>query len=311
MPDGTYVMWEKVEQTLSEFHTDVLVIFDCCDAGYLSNRGTAHAFEYLAACGDKKQTKVPGPNSFTTALIWALRELKTATSFTTQALKDKIKAYPELPDKQEPLVFTRPENTAGPISIAPLGNMASTTHRRSSTVGLAPRPEECFFVDLRLFFNKNLSAPDGEHVAKMVSPAVRDKKLQFNATHVSVLKHGRLDAARARWSKARHSILFLKRLDRRPSEYEDDDVDDDDALSTSRRRAKNRPAEGISRRSQIPNAARIHARPATPVSDDHRSDIDTHINLPAVHVAPGIASSLDIHVPLVITPQDSSDDQGS
>lgn len=275
MLQGTFIMWEKIEQALVEFHNDVLVILDCFDAGYLSNRGHAHAFEYLAACGDKSKTKVPGPESFTSALIWALKELKHNVPFTIQKLKDKIKAYPKLPDEQQPLVFNRPDHhTAGLICIAPLEGGVSPRQHRSSNPGSFTREEECFFVDLRLFFTKNLSANDGRHVAKMVSPAVKDKTLPLNAAHISVLGQGKINASRNLWSKLRHSVAFLQRLNKRPSEY-NEELEDDHAVSSMRKRRKTRSVEGALRICSNTIDGKASPQPITPVSDDPKSDMDS------------------------------------
>lgn len=50
----------------------VLMIFDCCFAGALVNVrvGYPHRnFEFLPAIGDSTSTPIPGPRSFTPALI--------------------------------------------------------------------------------------------------------------------------------------------------------------------------------------------------------------------------------------------------
>ncbi|KAF9732659.1 hypothetical protein PMIN01_09517 [Paraphaeosphaeria minitans] len=120
LPKGTFIMWERAEHILQEFKHDHLVILDCCDAGFLSNRGPRHAFEYLVACEGKKRTNEPGKHSFTTALIWALKKLKSEAPFTMLELKDRIERYEDFPTEQKPLVFARADHIAGPISFAPV-----------------------------------------------------------------------------------------------------------------------------------------------------------------------------------------------
>lgn len=70
--------WHEVERTLSRTKSDVLVIFDCCHAGLLCRaawRGLSRCYQYIGACETNQQTRRAGPNSFTTAMTWALKQL--------------------------------------------------------------------------------------------------------------------------------------------------------------------------------------------------------------------------------------------
>jgi hypothetical protein len=83
---------------------DILCIFDCCNAGgLLRHRGPAR-FEYLGACGTTETTPAKGPNTFTSALIWALEGFLTQknTSFNTPQLQARIWKYPTFPRDQHP-----------------------------------------------------------------------------------------------------------------------------------------------------------------------------------------------------------------
>jgi hypothetical protein len=288
LPKGTYIMWDRAEHILQEFKHDHLVIFDCCDGGFLSTRGARHAFEYLVACEGKKKTRLPGPHSFTSALIWALKELKPMAPFNMQTLKDKIKQYEDFPNDQEPLVFARPDHVAGPISMAPIANVSENPVGRSSNGFSNIGPEERSFVDLRLFFTKDICTEDAMHVASMISPAVQSRNLEFNATHVSVLDQGRtanLMKFRDHWRRARTSLGFLSR---------------------SRKRVKTSRSETISRKSSKLEAEGRLVTPVTPISDDPRSETDTHFRLPQAHIDAGTATLIDVHVPSIVT-KDSSD----
>ncbi|KAL6715998.1 hypothetical protein ACLMJK_006960 [Lecanora helva] len=70
-------------------------------------------FEYLAACGPVDSTRVPGPKSFTSALILALEFLadpinKPGGRFTTVDLLNRIKEHsPEFPADQNPKLCDR------------------------------------------------------------------------------------------------------------------------------------------------------------------------------------------------------------
>ncbi|KAI4116368.1 MAG: hypothetical protein LQ345_003202 [Seirophora villosa] len=83
-------------------------------------------FEYLAATKDQKTTAVPGPNSFTSALIWALealRKQKPKGRFTTDELLRKIKTdAPDFPKHQTPDLSERDpkSQSGGRIMLHPL-----------------------------------------------------------------------------------------------------------------------------------------------------------------------------------------------
>ncbi|KAL8646672.1 MAG: hypothetical protein Q9210_006000 [Variospora velana] len=107
------VVWNKTEELLRPAAADVLEIFDC-------------RFEYLAATKDQKTTAVPGPKSFTSALIFALealREQKPKGRFTTDELLRKIKNdAPDFPTDQTPELSDRDHKTlsGGRIMLHPL-----------------------------------------------------------------------------------------------------------------------------------------------------------------------------------------------
>ncbi|KAI4142043.1 MAG: hypothetical protein LQ341_003332 [Variospora aurantia] len=107
------VVWNKTEELLRPAEADVLEIFDC-------------RFEYLAATKGQKTTAVPGPKSFTSALIFALealREQKPKGRFTTDELLRKIKNdAPDFPKDQTPELSDRDHKTlsGGRIMLHPL-----------------------------------------------------------------------------------------------------------------------------------------------------------------------------------------------
>ncbi|PQE09663.1 Peptidase C14 caspase domain protein [Rutstroemia sp. NJR-2017a BVV2] len=71
---------------------------------------TRKAFEYMAATSHSSTTKKPGPQSFTAALIWALKEMvrcKPGKRFSTQELLIKIFNAPNFPKDQSPRLTER------------------------------------------------------------------------------------------------------------------------------------------------------------------------------------------------------------
>ena len=126
------VIWNRAEDLLQDTRADVLEIFDCCYAGNLGTRSpSTRAFEYLAATAAGSTTKSPGPESFTSALIWALKELvKEKGCFTTQQLMHKIKRNaPNFPPGQKPVLSKRgDQNSASFITLEPISKDKDSTN---------------------------------------------------------------------------------------------------------------------------------------------------------------------------------------
>lgn len=71
---------------------------------FVTRKVKSVAIEYFAACGESQTTNAPGPQSFTSALIWALQRLRTEERFQTTKLLQKIKDAPDFPRAQYPLL---------------------------------------------------------------------------------------------------------------------------------------------------------------------------------------------------------------
>ncbi|KAL9119123.1 MAG: hypothetical protein Q9187_004319 [Circinaria calcarea] len=104
------VIWNLTEAQLYGVDADILLIFDC-------------KFEYLAATS-RETTKRPGKDSFTSALIWALKELvevENRQRFTVSGLVNKIKHNaPHFPSTQSPVLTERGLSARERIVLAPL-----------------------------------------------------------------------------------------------------------------------------------------------------------------------------------------------
>jgi hypothetical protein len=76
-----FLIWEQAEQLiLASRKADMFLILDCCHAGkVLQTRHrpplSKRIFEFMGAAGPGETTPLPGPESFTSALIFALKEL--------------------------------------------------------------------------------------------------------------------------------------------------------------------------------------------------------------------------------------------
>ena len=145
------------EVNLTGTNSDVLVIFDCCHAGVICKpawRGSRRSFEYLVATNESGRTRVAGEQSFTTALIWALKSLKSRPGFHTTDLVGAIKKAPSLPQGQYPHLYgSRFDPCAEHIYIAP---MHSRDSGEASPVGQFRDEQERDLssqevVDLRIY----------------------------------------------------------------------------------------------------------------------------------------------------------------
>lgn len=101
------------------------------------------SFEYLAATEEMGSTKVPGDDSFTRALIYALEALvkeRADGRFTTLELLNKIKDAPHFPKDQNPMFFNREKkHSAGRIMLHPLkGNGSDVELSRREAAELDP-----------------------------------------------------------------------------------------------------------------------------------------------------------------------------
>lgn len=83
---------------------------------------------------------MPGQDSFTSALIWALESLvkeKEDGRFTTVELRNKIMDAPDFPEDQDPVLFHREkESPTGRIMLHPL-------QRQGSDTRLSPKEAAC------------------------------------------------------------------------------------------------------------------------------------------------------------------------
>ena len=129
--------WNNSEQPLLDSDSDVLAIMDSCLAGSLLSRskGLGHdvkAYEMLCASAPHSLTEGPGPESFTAALIQALKDLPRATqdgSFTTTFLCQKLC---QLRENNIPVIFNRRDRPEEQIRIAPLTAKTPSTTKTSS-----------------------------------------------------------------------------------------------------------------------------------------------------------------------------------
>ena len=91
------IIWEQVEAVLADAIPDLLVIFDCCFAGRLAQskvRGPHKIFDFIGSTLAEKKARGPGRDSFTSALVHALKQLASKPDgFDLTELLDSVKTY--------------------------------------------------------------------------------------------------------------------------------------------------------------------------------------------------------------------------
>jgi hypothetical protein len=155
-----------------------LLIFDCCYAGNLLPKDVrspwqARGFECIAACGKNETTNWPGENSFTAALIWALRTLvRKRTRFSTQELQTAIMGAPKFPPKQHVPLIERNEPCDQRLVLAPIRKGDEEAEESPTETSEPEHPK--YHLDLRLWY---LNKPEEEEISSF---ARRLRKLMID-----------------------------------------------------------------------------------------------------------------------------------
>jgi hypothetical protein len=174
-------------------HANLLVIFDCCEAGNLCKSRSPARFEYLAACGPRERTKPAGPESFTRALIWSLKELRNHERgwYPTSELRDKILRAPDFPKTQFPQLAPRifsPDH----IVLAPLSRVLDedALEQRKKLVENRKKSIPRWYLDLRLEFHERLSDEVFVDTGKALRTLIQESKIK--AKRITFIeKHGK------------------------------------------------------------------------------------------------------------------------
>lgn len=177
------VVWSSVEYAIIDTKADVLLIFDCCNAGRLCLPYRAFGrsyFEFLGACGDNDTTMGPGPASFTRALTWALKELaKKDEAFSTSELKHKIKMHRRFPKDQCPVLSDR--HLPGEhivISRKGLGSQSATPAPSKSVRAKELQNKE--YIDLRFHFEHKVLLEHFDHTAGILKDLMDSKHARWS-----------------------------------------------------------------------------------------------------------------------------------
>lgn len=185
---------DKVDQAAwaqSEYliHTadaaDVLLIFDCCFAGKLSGTLDSRAFntknfEFLGATASNGLARLPGKESFSRALIWALNQLADEKDgFTTSRLYSKIIDAPDFPNhEQTPTLSERRGHCLKRLVLAPLDPNDDLPSNVSPVEGQDQEDSFQYSLTLQLLFPKLLSNTEMEVMCKGLKELIRAEELK-------------------------------------------------------------------------------------------------------------------------------------
>lgn len=171
------VKWHLTEASLQETQADVFLIFDCCYAGDASRSSgfETRSFEFLAATSAGSTTRVPGPESFTSGLIWALLQFsKEGRRFTTSELTNKITKSPEFPERQVPTLCERNAARIERIILAPLFEDGTLTEDQAPQT---PLPDTREILLLRFVLDRYPKQEDVAKLAKGITNMVQTQDL--------------------------------------------------------------------------------------------------------------------------------------
>ncbi|KAF2186442.1 hypothetical protein K469DRAFT_686852 [Zopfia rhizophila CBS 207.26] len=180
------IAWSGAENNITGTKADVLVIFDCCEAGGFGGykmRSSKPNFEFIAACGVKEKAVRPGKKSFTSALMWALEKLRHEHPFTSISLVEKIRTYPHRPKGQNPELLRRDEFADGLVWIAPLNVHSPESESAPKSERRDPKHE---YLDLRFNFYRRVEIEDAKNLARHLSRLVNHEET-FGAKHITLL----------------------------------------------------------------------------------------------------------------------------
>jgi hypothetical protein len=215
------IVWHHAEILIKCSSRDVLVIFDCCAAGNLGRDigRSAHfgrrAFEYLGATTADQSTQPPGPDSFTSGLIWALEKLAVSGGpFITSELLRKIHEAPNFPKDQWPVYHDRDQPSLRKIVVAPLLE-DDPQQATKSTKEPGGQPECTEYLDLRVSLSKHPNEDEIEAFSHALKDLIVTKSIP--ALRVSWGKLSSIEGPPIRFFDIARSITTVKRSFRKRS----------------------------------------------------------------------------------------------
>ena len=167
-----HIVWQEAEGLIhTASRPDIFLIFDCCHAGRLLNMRQRPAwsdriFEFLGATGPDGTTPLPGKESFTSALIWALEQLADEHArFMSNELLEKILEAPHFHGQgQVPCMNGRGPHCVRKLILEPMD--LDEEKPRDNSEGRRGEASEIFKYCLNLQFLLP-DAPNDEDIKRM------------------------------------------------------------------------------------------------------------------------------------------------
>ncbi|KAF2002303.1 hypothetical protein P154DRAFT_521115 [Amniculicola lignicola CBS 123094] len=207
------LFWDKVEDNLFDVEGDVFVLFDCCfgsnaHKGFIDER---RLYWLMAASPRYETTPAPGPHSFTTALIQALRKLLdecNGQNFTTMKLMDEINMSrnPDNPGPPCQLWDRFHKRYDRHIQLAPLNKGASPKSRRRS-IG---EERACVKLRFSLYESPHFAQDDIERWARALVTASQETKIPLRG-----IEWTKMDAPSSRLPRVVRAISACRYLKRK------------------------------------------------------------------------------------------------
>lgn len=191
----------------------MFAIFDSCNAGHLCQPRGPVRYEILGACSAGQVTDPPGDSSFTSALIWALKELKSEQKgyFGTPELQRKIVEAPNLPKSQQPPLAHRTSPSLDHIVIAPYQENDDSAAALALTPSGESEPRISEYIDVRLHFSEPITDDHIKRTAEilkdLISPKSRNDSVIDGISYLGRVKVQRLASWWLQSHRARKSTL--------------------------------------------------------------------------------------------------------
>jgi len=208
------VAWESAESLLTDRVADVLAIFDCCDSGSLCRSRGPVRFEVLASCCDNQTTAPPGDTSFTRALIWALRVLKTHENgkVTATVLQKQIKKYKDFPKAQFPHWHQREDDAWSNIVIAPMDSNYSTPEPQQAAASI-----ERYVLDLRFQYHEPITEEVLKELADNLKHLISIRRIRAQRVGFVAARSAKEDTIHRTFQKWKN-VTVLGRASRKQSQ---------------------------------------------------------------------------------------------
>jgi hypothetical protein len=210
------IVWHRAENLIKDSWGDVLIIFDCCAAGNLGRdigargRWAQRAFEFLGATSAEDTTQEPGPNSFTSGLIWALEKLANEDGFTPSELLQEITQAPGFPCDQYPVHHDRDKPSLRKIVISPLIQDGSCQKESAAKTSTAPA-ERLEYLDLRVLLSHHPTKDDISTMAHALKEMLRTKSMSA-ARHIAWGKLSAIEVSTERFPNVVWNVLAIQTI---------------------------------------------------------------------------------------------------